>query len=216
MKTKIGRKNSSNLLVMIFAITMLFVTILGTSLAWFTDRSDLNGNGSTPYVTVKLSNGKTITGENEVKTDDPTNFSVTIGTSDSIDCVATATINSNINVLLRVFIAINWQDDSINGLYGGTEVIVPNIGDNWLSTSTGSSYDKMKAGWLFYNTEIAKNATSKQVTLFNKLEVKNRFGNINGQVVNVSVYVEAIQANSTGMTMWGLSKDSNGKLTINS
>lgn len=216
MKTKIGRKNSSNLLVMIFAITMLFVTILGTSLAWFTDRSDLNGSGSTPYVTVKLSNGKTITGENEVKTDDPTNFSVTIGTSDSIDCVATATINSNIDVLLRVFIAINWQDDSINGLYGGTEVIVPNIGDNWLSTSTGSCYDKMKAGFLYYNTEIAKNATSKQVTLFNKLEVKNRFGNINGQVVNVSVYVEAIQANSTGMTKWGLSKDSNGKLTINS
>lgn len=216
MKTKIGRKNSSNLLVMIFAITMLFVTILGTSLAWFTDRSDLNGSGSTPYVTVKLSNGKTITGENEVKTDDPTNFSVTIGTSDSIDCVATATINSNIDVLLRVFIAINWQDDSINGQYGGTEIIVPNIGDNWLSTSTGSSYDKMKAGWLFYNIEIAKNATSKQVTLFNKLEIKNRFGNINGQVVNVSVYVEAIQANSTGMAKWGLSKDSNGKLTINS
>lgn len=216
MKTKIGRKNSSNLLVMIFAITMLFVTILGTSLAWFTDRSDFNGSGSTPYVTVKLSNGKTITGGNEIKMDDPTNFSVTIGTSDSIDCVATATISSNIDVLLRVFIAVNWQDDSINGQYGGTEVIVPNIGDNWLSTSTGSSYDKMKAGPLFYNTEIAKNDTSKQVTLFNKLEVKNRFGNINGQVVNVSVYVEAIQANSTGMAKWGLSKDSNGKLTINS
>ena len=213
MKTEIGRKNSSNLLVMIFAITMLFVTILGTSLAWFTDRSDLNGSGSTPYVTVKLSNGKTITGENEIKMDD--HFSVTIGTSDSIDCVATATINSNIDVLLRVFIAVNWQDDSINGQYGGTEVIVPNIGDNWLSTSTGSSYDKMKAGFLYYNTEIAKNATSKQVTLFNKLEVKNRFGEINGQVVNVSVYVEAIQANSTGMAKWGLSKDSNGKLTIN-
>ena len=212
MKTEINKKNGSNLIVMIFAITMLFVTILGTSLAWFTDRSDLNGSGSTPYVTVTLSNGKTITGKNEVTTD-PTNFSVT---SDSIDCVATATINSNIDVLLRVFITIHWQDNSIDGLYGGTEVIVPNIGDNWLSTSTGSSYDKIMAGPLFYNKEIAKNATSKQVTLYNKLEVKNRFGNINGQVVNVSVYVEAIQANSTGMTKWGLSKDSNGKLTINS
>ena len=215
MKTKISKKNGSNLLVMIFAITMLFVTILGTSLAWFTDKKDLEGNGTTPYVNVTVNSGSTSSGKDTVST--TATISKTIGEDNSIDCPVTATINSNIKVLVRMSITIHWQDTSIDGLYGGTEIVVPNFGTNWLSTSTGSNYDRMNAMYLFYDTEI-KDATNKEIQLFDKLEIesKNRFGNINGQVVNVSVYVEAIQANSTGMAKWGLSKDSNGKLTINS
>ena len=215
MKTKISKKNGSNLLVMIFAITMLFVTILGTSLAWFTDKKDLEGNGTTPYVNVTVNSGSTSSGKDTVST--TATISKTIGEDNSIDCPVTATINSNIKVLVRMSITIHWQDTSIDGLYGGTEIVVPNFGTNWLSTSTGSNYDKMNAMYLFYDTEI-KDATNKEIQLFDKLEIesKNRFGNINGQVVNVSVYVEAIQANSAGMAKWGLSKDSNGKLTINS
>ena len=215
MKTKISKKNGSNLLVMIFAITMLFVTILGTSLAWFTDKKDLEGNGTTPYVNVTVNSGSTSSGKDTVST--TATISKTIGEDNSIDCPVTATINSNIKVLVRMSITIHWQDTSIDGLYGGTEIVVPNFGTNWLSTSTSSNYDKMNAMYLFYDTEI-KDATNKEIQLFDKLEIesKNRFGNINGQVVNVSVYVEAIQANSAGMAKWGLSKDSNGKLTINS
>lgn len=215
MKTKISKKNGSNLLVMIFAITMLFVTILGTSLAWFTDKKDLEGNGTTPYVNVTVNSGSTSSGKDTVST--TATISKTIGEANSIDCPVTAIINSNIKVLVRMSITIHWQDTSIDGLYGGTKIVVPNFGTNWLSTSTGSNYDKMNAIYLFYDTEI-KDAINKKIPLFDKLEIesKNRFGNINGQVVNVSVYVEAIQANSTGMAKWGLSKDSNDKLTINS
>lgn len=215
MKTKISKKNGSNLLVMIFAITMLFVTILGTSLAWFTDKKDLEGNGTTPYVNVTVNSGSTSSGKDTVST--TATISKTIGEANSIDCPVTATINSNIKVLVRMSITIHWQDTSIDGLYGGTEIVVPNFGTNWLSTSTGSNYDKMNAMYLFYDTEI-KDATNKEIQLFDKLEIKseNRFGDINGQVVNVSVYVEAIQSNSVGMEKWGLSKDANGKLTIKS
>lgn len=216
MKTEISKKNGSNLLVMIFAITMLFVTILGTSLAWFTDKKDLEGNGTTPYVNVTVNNGSTSSGKDTVST--TATISKTIGEANSIDCPVTATINSNIKVLVRMSITIHWQDTSIDGSYGGTEIVVPNFGTNWLSTSTGSNYDKMNAIYLFYDTEIEKDATNKEIPLFDKLEIKseNRFGNINGQVVNVSVYVEAIQSNSVGMEKWGLSKDANGKLTIKS
>lgn len=215
MKTKISKKNGSNLLVMIFAITMLFVTILGTSLAWFTDKKDLEGNGTTPYVNVTVNSGSTSSGKDTVST--TATISKTIGEANSIDCPVTATINSNIKVLVRMSITIHWQDTSIDGLYGGTEIVVPNFGTNWLSTSTGSNYDKMNAIYLFYDTEI-KDATNKEIPLFDKLEIesKNRFGNINGQVVNVLVYVEAIQSNSVGMEKWGLSKDANDKLTIKS
>lgn len=217
MKTEINKKNGSNLIVMIFAITMLFVTILGTSLAWFTDKKDLEGNGTTPYISVTVKNGvnndSTSSGKDTVST--TATISKTIGEANSIVCPVNATINSNINVLVRMFITINWQDNTINGQYGGTEVVVPNFGTNWLSTSTGSNYDKMKEGFLYYNTEIKKNENNEPIPLFGELLITNRFGNINGQVVNVSVYVEAVQANSEGLDKWRWTKDKNGNWTEN-
>lgn len=214
MKTEISKKNGSNLLVMIFAITMLFVTILGTSLAWFTDKKDLEGNGTTPYVNVTVNNGSTSSGKDTVST--TATISKTIGEANSIDCPVTATINSNINVLIRMIITIVWQDSSIQSTYGRGKYVDPNFDDSWLSTSTGDAHDKMKEGFLYYNTEIKKNE-NKTIHLFKKdqLLITDRFGEMKDQVVNISVYVEAVQANSEGLDKWRWTKDKNGNWTEN-
>ena len=194
---------SSKLLLWIAVASVLVVAIITTSVlavtgAWFTDRksSDVDITTATIGAKVRRNNQDVDTAINPITLSETTN-----DTNDPIDLLIvnsnpkpiTIKSTSNINVYVRVWITLNWEENNSNyeNVYDCLNVAIKHnlaVGDTWVPS--GSSYF---GEWVYYKGVISDNNEHELISSINLASGKSMPSN-----AKLNVFVEAVQADSIG------------------
>lgn len=200
------RDNIKSLLIMIFALSMLFVSFLGSTFAWFTGSDSINFNGITPIVNTtlyKYSNSAYTTLDDSSLTISYSSPNSAIGAYFDLTN-SDSTLNTNIPTYVRARIVVGWSEQGPNG--DPLEAVFPTVSSvNWYSTigtnGSGSvSKDQIKNGWLYYKSAIPVSNIATKLAIFTSLTITNT--NLVSDVY-INIYVEAVQANVTGIQKFG-------------
>lgn len=175
-------KNSKYLIcsaiLLIFAIVILAVNALGTSLAWFTDTDRVNFDGNTATVTLHQYQGAS-----EIDSGDKIELTSTSSTP------VTVQNTGSISVYMRVMITVNWKNVSAD--YGDVA--------DYVTLGISSSNWYMPNGtigeFIYYKGAVASSATK---TIMSSITISTIPSGAEKVVVNV--WAEAVQANDEGLT----------------
>lgn len=193
---KIYKKNfAQNLIVMVVLFALLFVAFAGTTGAWFTDSQSTNVAGNTPNVSVTLYNGTTAISSSSVVTltamDAGTNATTL---KFDLNNVADSTKNTNIPVLVRTKVVWNWTNTATDDI---NSIVTPNFDSNFLVKNTTSTKNGQ---WAYYKSILSMQSTGTipHYTIISNFTISATMPSN----VDVSIYIEAIQANKVGYDKW--------------
>ena len=176
--TAVKRSKKYGLLFVIFAIVLAFVTTITVTFAWFTGKDSDSGTGTTPVVAVSVVGGSD---------------TITLGSVSSVK----VNNNSNCDVYVRAKIIPECYDDS-----SGHVLTNYNASDYYTIATTGwsavSGYD---SDFIYYGLPTKVGYETKTLTVVSSITKKANPPT--GVTVKLSVFVEAIQADSSGL---GLNK----------
>ena len=178
-------KNLSTPAMVSIIAVIVCVLVLGTSLAWFTHKSSLEGEGTTPIATTNFYVDDSTTPLTESTLDiqiagvGDVNKSVKFNcTGATIDMLAVATITLSLfdqnDVLLP---------DATTATY-----VTLTYGNNWISSTDGK---------LYYSYIIDSDDTSTKIDIFNKITISSSA--IEGYTLKISLNLDVIQANDVGV-----------------
>ena len=197
-KINTTKKARNFVLILLSSLIVVFsVLAVGFTNAWFTSSGDVTIPGTTPKVTISTIINQEV--EKEI-TLAQTNSGESISSFHPIEFKNT----SNIPVYVRARIECNFVDgNTINTDYGTpfdylSFTLATNNGALWYSTLTETPTDNAKIinGWIYFKTAVAVNGTG---TIISGIEVTS---NMPANAV-LKVFVEAVQANSTGTAKFG-------------
>lgn len=180
---KKSRYLSYSILLLVFAMVVLCVNILGTSLAWFTDSDTLNYRGDTATVALhEYSGGREINSGDKIELTATSSTPITVENTGSI------------SVYIRVFISCNWKNISVD--YGDVLDYVTfgiNTSEWYVPTSS-------IGGFIYYKGAVASNATK---TIMSSVTISSIPAGAEKVVINV--WAEAVQANEYGANIFAAS-----------
>lgn len=185
------RSRRSKKLIPLFAfLGVVVIAAISIGVAWFINNDNLDGSGDNPNAQISMPNAVTfnVSQSGEIISDSDCSFNLS---------------GTNIDVLVRAYITIEYTNANLNSLVGA---VVPNISNNWVCSASGSTAEKINSGsWFYLNHKVAAADVNNAITLFSSVSVTNDgdlYAQIEGQTVAINVYVETIQANATGYNNW--------------
>ncbi len=170
-------------LLLAFAMVVLCINALGTSLAWFTDSDTLNYEGDTAIVTLHQYQGAS-----EINSYDKIELTGTSSTPISVQNTG------SIGVYIRVMITCNWKNISVD--YGDVLDYVTfgiNTSEWYIPTSS-------VGGFIYYKGAVASNVTK---TIMSSVTISSIPAGAEKVVINV--WAEAVQANEYGANAFAAS-----------
>lgn len=217
MRKKVDKVN--NLVLVILASVLVVMSVLGTTLAWFTDQKTLTGAGNAPNVNVnitKYENGSSIA-TNSTTSLGSGNITITPTTlGETIDKSIKVNFNgSNVDILVRVWVSIYWGSDAEMST---GEYITLNVASNWIDGL---------GNYLWHDSKILKANVATEIAIFDNITVTSDaklFAQCEGKTATIQYNVEAIHATASNLDKWTTSgvnapniytaKDGNGNYTI--
>ena len=175
--TAVKRSKKYGLLFAIFATVLVLVTTITVTFAWFTGSDTDSGTGTTPVVAVSVAGGSD---------------TITLGSVSSVS----VSNNSNCDVYMRAKIIANCYDSS------GKVLENFNAGDYYtIATNGWSTVSGYNANYIYYGSPTKVGYGTKTLTVVSG--IKQEASPPTDVTVKLSVFVEAIQADSSGL---GLNK----------
>ena len=190
MVKKLTRKKSiffiNSIILLLFSTVFLAVSLLGTSLAWFSDTANFQYNGTTAQIVVSSYN-------NGTKFQSTNNIEITSATANPI--TVKSEIGSDINVYVRAIITCNWKVNS--AMYGEvTDVVNINVSSDWFVPSGSNAI----GDFIYYRGSVVPNTTK---TLISSIGLTGSIPT-GAQAAVVNIYTEAVQADDLGIGLFGL------------
>lgn len=177
-------KLSTPALISIIAVVVC-VLVLGTSLAWFTHKSSLEGEGTTPIATTNfyVDDSATALTQNSIDIQiagvGDVNKSVKFNcTGATIDMLAVATVTLSLFDTNDVL-----MPDQTTATY-----VSVTYGNNWITGTDGK---------LYYSYVIDSDDTSTKIDIFNKITITS--ADVEGYTLKISLNLDVIQANDVGV-----------------
>jgi predicted ribosomally synthesized peptide with SipW-like signal peptide len=181
MQLKTKKNSIIKIAVFVIAMLVLCSVLIGSSLAWFTDKQELTGSGNLPIVCA------TLTQENVTKNTEITISSVT--ESSYSKNVKVSLSDTTIDVLLRVRIVANWYDD--------TDMISNT--DDWCTFDISTTNWIKSGDWYYLSKKVAKADVSTPISVFSTITINSTTAT--GKDLKIYVYAEAAQANDFGIEL---------------
>lgn len=191
MKNK--RKNLVAYSALVAILILSVVLGLGITNAWFTGYHKLDGNGTTPNVSIQVYNDTTVL--NSVLTYDQVTKDDKI--AENINFKYSGT---NINILARFSVTVDVYNN-------GTRIDDATAAD-WYTKNLGSNWT-YSDGWYYYNSVLSQSASTTAVVILQDITIVD--DNATGKDFEVTVLVEAVQANQTGIDLF---KGTNNQYTL--
>ena len=192
MIKKQSKSGIKSLVLMLFTAVLLIAAVFGhVTNAWFTDEVNAQFTGTTPIVVVSLKKDTSTAWEAG---------NTYVYTSGAFSTFGFNTYGSNINTYVRVRVACNYtsNDMSLGSVY---DVLTFTLNGNWhSSTDNTTDNKKLESGWIYYYGNGSSLAAVEPSS-----SLINIFSSVSGSVessVDVKIYVEAVQANATGLAKW--------------
>lgn len=177
--TAVKKSKKYGLLFVIFAIVLAFVTTITVTFAWFTGKDSDSGTGTTPVVAVSVVGGSD---------------TITLGSVSSVK----VNNNSNCDVYVRAKIIPECYDSSGNVLTNY------NASDYYTIETTGwSPVSEYDSNYIYYGSPTKVGYETKTLTVVSSI-TPTKVSAPTGVTVKLSVFVEAIQADSSklGLNKW--------------
>ena len=176
--TAVKKSKKYGLLFAIFATVLVLVTTITVTFAWFTGSDTDSGTGTTPVVAVSVVGGSDI---------------ITLGSVSSVE----VSNNSNCDVYVRAKIIAECCDSS------GHVLTNYNASDYYTIETTGwSPVSEYDSDFIYYGLPTKVGYETKTLTVVSGITKKA--SPPTGVTVKLSVFVEAIQADSSsrGLNKW--------------
>ena len=190
MRRRSRSRRSKKLIPLLAVLGVVVIAAISIGVAWFFNNDNLGGGGNNPNAQISMPDAVTfnVSQSGEIISDSDCSFNLS---------------GTNIDVLVRAYITIEYTNANLNSLVGA---VVPNISNNWVCSASGSTAEKINSGsWFYLNHKVAVADVNNAITLFSSVSVTSDgalYAQIEGQTVAINVYVETIQANAPGYNNW--------------
>lgn len=192
-----------SLVVLILALVFCAINVLGYSLAWFSNKTNIDGTGVTPYVNVEIYEDNILYSSNEGNDSEITdiempNINITPTSFNELFSkkISVKTTNTNIDTYLRIGIFVMWDN-----FEPSNNTLSFNVNQtNFVSTESSLS-DAIDYGlFMYYKNVIPANSTD-EIVLFDSIEFIGSNLYVNSEAT-IMLFAEVVQANSIGLDLF--------------